>query len=421
VTDLGDTDVAVTGNVFRLATGSVASPVNLGAARVGIGTLAGNLAVTNTAANDGFSENLNAAVSGFSPDVVAATGSVSGLAAGQTNNTGITVRLDNSTAGLKSGSATVQFQSDGSGIDGGAPINNGSQTATVTGKVYTPAVANVVTASPVDFGIIHVGDGGGGLSHSVTVQNGAAATALNDVLVGSIGAGAAPFSGSGNLGAGLAPGASSSALQVNLNTNGAGIFTGTANLSLASHDADLADLPLTTAPLALNAQVNNFAKLAFLKSGGDGTLTGGGTAFDLDFGTVLQGSPTKEALLAFLNDNPLAEQAFTDLLSSTGTISSGSGFTIVGDSVSGLAGGLTQGGFDVSLDTAAVGSFDELLNFDVESSNSSGFDQVIGNVTLELEGDVVSSVPSTPEPSSIPLIASGLGVLFFVVRRQRRG
>lgn len=121
------------------------------------------------------------------------------------------------------------------------------------------------------------------------------------------------------------------------------------------------------------------------------------------------------------NDNPLAEQAFTDLLSSTGTISSGSGFTIAGDSVSGLAGGLTQGGFDVRLDTATVGSFDELLNFDVESSNASGFDQIIGNVTLELEGDVVSSVPATPEPASIPLIATGLGVLFFVVRRQRRG
>jgi hypothetical protein len=209
------------------------------------------------------------------------------------------------------------------------------------------------------------------------------------------------------------------ALQVALDTHTAGIFTGAANLALASHDPDLADLALTTSPLALNAQVNNFAKLAFQKTGGDGTLGGGGASFALDFGSVVQGSGTKEALLAFLNDNPLAEQAFTDLLSSKGTILSGSGFDIAGDSVSGLAGGLTQGGFDVGLDTAALGSFDEVLNFAVESSNSSGFDQFIGNVALNLEGDVVSSGPSVPEPAGLPLIASGLGMLFFVIRRRR--
>ena len=72
------------------------------------------------------------------------------------------------------------------------------------------------------------------------MQNGATATALNDGLVGTISAGGAPFSGSGTIAApGLAPQASSSALQVNLNTGTAGIFTGTANLALASHDADL--------------------------------------------------------------------------------------------------------------------------------------------------------------------------------------
>ncbi len=294
--DHGSQTVTATGKVFRLATGSASTPVDLGAARIGIGTLSGNLSITNTAANDGFSEDLDAAVSGFSPDVVGASGSVTGLAAGQTNSTGINVRLDNSSAGLKSGTATVQFQSDGTGIDGGAPIDNGSQAVTVTGKVYTPAVAKVVTTSPVDFGIVHVGDGSGSLAQSVTVQNGAAASALNDVLVGTIGAGGTPFSGSGNLGAGLAAGASSSALQVALDTHTAGIFTSAANLALASHDPDLADLALTTSPLALNAQVNNFAKLAFQKSGGDGTLGGGGASFDSRFRQCGPGQRDKGSL-----------------------------------------------------------------------------------------------------------------------------
>ena len=60
--------------------------------------------------------------------------------------------------------------------------------------------------------------------------------------------------------------------------------------------------------------------------------------------------------------------------------------------------------------------FHRSLSFDVESSNSSGYDQVIGNVTLTLEGDVSSSIP-TPEPDTITVLASGLGMLFFVVRR----
>jgi hypothetical protein len=352
--------------------------------------------------------------------VTGSGGSITGLAAGQTNTTGLQVTLDNSSAGAKSGTATVQFQSDGTGIDGGAPINNGSQTVTVNGKVYTPAAANVVTASPIDFGILHVGDSGPSTAKSVTVQNAALTTALNDVLVGSIGAGGAPFSGNGNLGAGLGPQASSSALQVNLNTATAGQFSGTANLALASHDADLADLPLSTNPVSLKAQVNRYAALGFAQQGGPGGLSGGGNAFDLDFGNVAQGSPSQDALLAILNDNPLADQLFTDLLSSTGTILSGSGFNFTGCSVNNLAGGVNQGGCDISFDTTSVGNFTELLSFDVESSNPGGYDQIIGNVTLTLEGSVGSSPPPVPEPGTISVLASGFGALFFLVRRRRR-
>jgi hypothetical protein len=148
-------NITVQGNVFGLATGSATSPADIGAARVGIGMLSGNLSVTNTAAV-GFSENLDASISATAPAVTGSSGSVTGLAPGQTNSTGLSVTLDNSSAGAKSGTATVQFQSDGTGIDGGAPVNNGSQVVTVTGNVYTPAVASVVTTSPIDFGIIHV-------------------------------------------------------------------------------------------------------------------------------------------------------------------------------------------------------------------------------------------------------------------------
>ena len=89
---------------------------------------------------------------------------------------------------------------------------------------------------------------------------------------------------------------------------------------------------------------------------------------------------------------------------------------ITGASVGGLAGGVTQGGFD----TSNLGSFSETLSFDVESSNSSLYDQVIGSVTFTIEGDIVASGPSVPEPGTLGMLASGFGMLFFAARRRRR-
>jgi PEP-CTERM motif len=534
---VGSQTVTVSGSVYRLASGS-AQDVNFGNVRINA-PLSGNIGVTNAAANDGYSENLDATITGTTPQVIGSSGSVAGLAAGQTNSAGLSVSLNTAAAGAISGTATVGFQSDGTGIDGGAPVSVGSQTVnaaanvyrlanpvintsspvsfaarvgdtvtpqtlsitnsspdaytedlaaafgttvptpfTGTGSIaglaaqgtdasslsvgvntstagnftgaipldlastgtfgggtgsdggapvavdtgasvsasadiYTPAIANV--PSSVNFGIVHVGDGGGSLTQSAVVQNGAAVTALNDVLIGSISGGSGPLSTSGDLGAGLGPQISSSALKVTLNTGAAGIFSSTANFSLASHDAQLADLPLAANPLDLQAQVNNYAALAFVKQGGKATLTGGGSAYTLDFGTVAGGT-SPEATLAFLNNNPLSQQLFTDLLSSTGTVTSGSGFAIVGASVSDLPGGDTSTPpFDVTFDANAPGAFDEVLTFDVGSSNSSGYDQVLGDVTLTLEGDVV------PEPGSIALLGSGLGMLGFAFRRARRG
>ena len=75
-------------------------------------------------------------------------------------------------------------------------------------------------------------------------------------------------------------------------------------MALTSHDSQLANLPLTTSPLTLQAQVNLYAALAFLQQGGQGSLTGGGASYLLDFGNVLQNTP-EQAVLAFLNNNPL--------------------------------------------------------------------------------------------------------------------
>ncbi|MGH7046064.1 MAG: beta strand repeat-containing protein [Stellaceae bacterium] len=413
--ELTSQDIAVKGNVYRLADPVLNTPTVTLAARVGDTAPSQAISISNSSP-DSYTEGLKTGFGTISSPFTG-SGTIANLAA-QGTGTAMSVALDTNTAGSYSGTAAINYTSTGVGTDNAPDMSVGSGSVGLSGKVYTPAVASVATTSPIDFGILHIGDASGNASQNVTVQNGAAATALDDVMTGSISAGGTPFSGSGTLGAGLAAQQSSSALQVDLDTSTAGIFTGTAELHLASHDPDLADLALTTSPLSLKAQINNYASLAFGQTGGLGSLSGSGATYNLDFGNILQGSTSPQALLSILNDNPLDDQAFTDLLSSQASILSGSGFDFTGDSVSGLAGGDSQSGFDVGFGTASLGSFDELLSFDVESSNASGYDQVIGDVTLNLEGDIVSTAP-VPEPSTIPLIASGLGMLFFVARWRR--
>jgi hypothetical protein len=172
------------------------------------------------------------------------------------------VALNTATAGTFTGPIAVNFTSTGAGTDNAPDIGAGSMNVSLSGNVFTPAVASVLTTLPINFGILHVNDPT--QTKNATVQNGATATALNDVLIGNISAGSGPFSGTGSLGAGLGPQSQSSALQIALGTGTAGIFSGTANLTLASYDGLLADLPLRTSPLSLQAQINHYAALSFL-------------------------------------------------------------------------------------------------------------------------------------------------------------
>jgi hypothetical protein len=298
------------------------------------------------------------------------------------------------------------------GVTGTGQIVAAGPTPANMEVITGPDVTGGATTTPtLGLGILHVGD-----STTYAIDNegtpanpslrGAIQTDVNggnitgDLLTG-IGVMAANFGP-------IAPGTGTTNYMVTA-TN-PGVLSGQ-----AVHFANnFGNVPEQT--MSITGQVNNYAALAFQQTGGQGKLSGGGTSYDLDFGNVLQGSAAPEAMLAILNDNPLAEQAFTDLLSTSPTGLTPP-FSLSVCSVSDLPGGDSQS-CDVFLATSDLGDSKDPLTFDVESSNSSGYDQVIGDVTLNLEGDVVP--PTVPEPGSIALLASGLFMLFFVVRRERR-
>ena len=66
------------------------------------------------------------------------------LGAGQTDASGLSVGLSGTgVAGLKSGSARVDYVTDGTGTSGLGLLGVGSETVSVSGKVYRLAVGNV--------------------------------------------------------------------------------------------------------------------------------------------------------------------------------------------------------------------------------------------------------------------------------------
>ncbi len=398
LSDLGVQNVGVTTNVavYRYAEGLVenAVPIELGAYRVGDAAGTVGLIVSNVAANDGFSERLNASA-GVTSAGFTATGNVNLLNAGASNNTSLTVGLDTATSGTKSGTTTVDFVSDGAGTSNLGQSAAGSQSVALQGRVYAQAVATV-QGSGVDFGIVHVGEVVA--AQSVTVSNDAAG-ALNDSLLGSISSVAAGFTGSGTLGlTGLAAGASSSALSIGLDTSAAGVFNGNAALAFASHNTELADFDLGLTNVALNAQVNNFAN-PVLTQAGLGTFTANGANFTLDFGFVAQGTSGVTSLLQLTN----LVTGPADTLGATYDFTTGP-FALGGfNAFNGLVAGASQS-LTVSFDAVTSGVFEQVVGIHLFGENASGFHGDLGSFQLTLRAEVAP----VPVPAAVWLFGTGL-------------
>ena len=217
---------------FNAAVGSTTpSPVTVANQRVG-GTNSSALTVANTAAAGNFSEALNASFGATSGAATSNGGSFTNLAAGSSNNGALAVGVNTTTAGAKTGSVTIAYQTDGTGSNGHSglsAISAGSQSVAVSGNVYQTAAGNIVTA-PFNFGTVQVGQV---VSQNVTVQNTATGASgfvedLNASFGAASGTGANRLTGTGSVN-GLVAGSSSNALAVGVNTSSAG----TVNASIA--------------------------------------------------------------------------------------------------------------------------------------------------------------------------------------------
>jgi hypothetical protein len=414
-----NTNVAVQGNVYRLANPTLNTGAVTLAARVGGALPTANVSVTNTSP-DIYTEALKAGF-GTAPAGFTNGGSITGLAATNTSASNLSVGLASTgTSGITTGSATVNYISTGAGTDGAADIADGSGTVALTGKVYQTATASVTPS--VNFGIVHVGDTVA--PQAVTVAN-TASGALVDSIIGGMAVSGAPFSvvGGGTLSPVAAGTNSGSTLQVGLSTSSAGVFTGgsagSANLTLASHDSDLADVALTTGPVSLNAQVNNYAAIG-LANATKGTLSGGGSAYTLNLGTLTKGSSPITAAIDALN----AVLGPADALSvSSFNILSGSGFGLALNAFSNLvAAGTDSDALDVTLNPTAAGFFTEEIQLIGIGSNASGWDSGTNvlDPTLIIDAKVAAGTTGVPEPASWATMLTALAGLVGAARPWRR-
>lgn len=329
---VGSQTINVSGNVYRLAQGDTTPlAVNFGNRHVG-STAQQALTVANTAANDGFSESLDVAMGALTGNAYVTTGSsgVSGLAAGS-STVPITLGIDTSTAGAKSGSLTLNYASNGAGTSGLATIGAGSQVVNVSGNVYRLASANTL-APTIDFGNVLVGSV---QAQALAIQN----TAINDgfserldarFLAGGTTGDATNNGGSISL---LGAGASdNSSMRVGINTGSIGAKSGQVIVAFDSNG-------LGTSGLGITALPNQALSLLANVTGVVGTLAqpSAVTPNPVNFGNVRVGAAPLSQTLSISNLATIGE----GLNASISTASAGFG-------ASGAFAGLAPGATDNS-------------------------------------------------------------------------
>ena len=382
---------AVDLSLYRLATASTpASPLNVGTLHLG-STASTAVSLTNTAANDGFSENLNASIGGATGDAVV-SGSFALLAAQATNSSGLLARVNTTSVGAKSGTATLTLNSDGTNTSGYATTSIGTQTLNLTGTVYSGLMAwssaaggswstaanwtdsqsaSVHAAPGLDAGFTAVDSATfGNTAGSVTVTLDGAAPSLNALTFNNTGsctiaqgsgstgitlAGSAPLvtvAGSHTISAPLAMASSATFTPTNLSDNltvsgvvsGSGMNltkSGAGMLTLNAANTYTGTTTVTSGTLTLGAAGSLAGGNVIIQSGG--TLAGSGS---LGGSTTLQGieAPGGSGIGIQTFSNSLALAATSHLQwQLSDNLTTGRGTTFDGLNVSGGSFAITPG------------------------------------------------------------------------------
>ena len=170
-------------------------------------------------------------------------------------------------------------------------------------------------------------------------------------------------------------------------------------------------LALSPSIVTLQAQVNNFADVGLLKTGGEGILGRSGTTFTLDFGTLVAGAPGRQASLAVIN----TATGLADFLRGSFAGGVASPFSLTGFvGFDNLAAGASFGGLQVLFTGSVAGDFESSIVLRSTGFNAGGFAGALADQTVVFRG----SVAAVPEPGTYAMLFSGLMMVLLIVRRR---
>jgi hypothetical protein len=375
---IGTQTIAVTGTVYREAAASVTAPLSF-ITRVG-DPEAVSIGVANTAAADGYSEQLLANVGGSSGPISVAPPSTGDINAGGSTTLGVTVNTG--TAGAIAGGVTLDLFSDGSNVDGLGTIAIGMQTITVAGTVYREAVASLGTIAPI---IVHAGQS---KSLTLAVTNSAAADGYSEDLIANVigsSAGITPTTArTGDIVA-----AGSATVGLNVLSNTAGAFSGQVTLDLLSDGTGIDGLgtaDLGDQTVNITGTIYNYAT-AGITGSGPGVLFGSGDAYTLNLGSVTEGAALDDESLYLTNTaTGPADYLMASVAASGGTsnfVDSGMGTLMA------LGAGQTSSPLDLAMLTGSTGTVSEVLTFTLASTDNSGSTSLTP-VTIDVTGTVTA-------------------------------
>jgi formylmethanofuran dehydrogenase subunit C len=410
---LASQTVTVNSAVYQAAiAGSQPASITLAARRVGDAAATANLTISNIApGTGGFTEALSATAIGSNGVTVNGAGQASTGALGVGGSQGLTIARGTGTAGSSTGAVSIANTSLAIAGSGLSDLELAGQSVTVNSNVYAAAVAQLATTT-VDFGTVR--QGASAPVVNVGISN-AAVGALADSLATSIGATPAGVTANGP--GQVAAGASGDA-SFTLSTATAGVISGNTSLGFTSVNPEMADLTLASQQVSFTGTVTQLALAQLFKAGGQGSFSGSGSAYTLDFGSLSAGNGTISADLGILNGN--SGSAFAETLGGSFVLAPATGFGFNGSSFAGLIGGGSRTGNLLSLDFSGLsaGFYSTTLTFNGFSRFDGLADQSLDPITLTVRTRITAT-GAVPEPAVWAQMLFGFGLVGSFVRRRR--
>jgi hypothetical protein len=409
VFDLADVTVEVSGTVYQKAKAGAIGTIALGNYRVGAGVQSANVTIGNAAsATGGFTEDLGVALDTATNGLQFTN--VAGGKVGAASSKTAQVSADFNTSGNKGGTVTLNYTTEEVNGSGLGSEGIGQASFNVTGKAYQTAAASL--SGDLDFGAMR--KGANPAAKSVGVAN-TASGALVDSLKATASGGPAGLIILNPASITVAAGNSGN-LGFDLDTGTSGVIGGNVTVALASVNPDMADLSLGSQTVAVSATITETAVAKVVAQGGAASLSGGGTSYTVNFGSLSADTGVKSFNFAILND--IVASVFSETLGGSFALN-GSDFTFNGTGAfAGLAGGGSRA-LSVMFDTAgrSAGLFTGSLVFTGFSAFPGLSDLALGDITIAVRATIAGQPGEVPEPATLLLLTGG-GLMLWRLRRR---